>query len=138
MGIQLATILEKSNLNINIGYRLKSRETCPFFGLRLQKGCDRSSPCRYVDYGNTSHIRVKLFESLTIQFIVWLLPGEAGKAALGFHGQNKVDDTMDNIIDNEKLVRQYIEQGNREAAIKLLFELAVRYAKGKISKLRKP
>jgi len=45
---------------------------------------------------------------------------------------------MDNIIDNEKLVRQYIEQGNREAAIKLLFELAVRYAKGKISKLRKP
>jgi len=45
--------------------------------------------------------------------------------------EDKMDDTMENIIYKEKLVREYIEQGDKEAAIKLLFELAVHYARDK-------
>ncbi len=38
---------------------------------------------------------------------------------------------MENIIEKERLVREYLDQGNKEAAIKLLFELVVLYAREK-------
>ncbi|MGO9017479.1 MAG: hypothetical protein ACLQVJ_03915 [Syntrophobacteraceae bacterium] len=38
---------------------------------------------------------------------------------------------MENMIGKEELVRNYLDQGNKEAAIKLLFELAVDFAKEK-------
>src|SRR5208283_4764157 len=38
---------------------------------------------------------------------------------------------MENMSEKEQLVENYLDQGNKETAIKLLFELVVDYAKGK-------
>lgn len=38
---------------------------------------------------------------------------------------------MDNLTQKEELISQYIEQGNKEAALKALFELIISYAKKK-------
>jgi len=38
---------------------------------------------------------------------------------------------MENIVEKEKLVQNYLDQGDKEAAIKLLFEIVVVYARAK-------
>ena len=45
--------------------------------------------------------------------------------------ESKMDNIMENIIDKERLIREYLDQGNKDAAIKLLFELVKLWARNK-------
>ncbi len=56
------------------------------------------------------------------------VPSEVGRKS---RPENKMDEMMENITEKERLVREYLDQGNKEAAIKLLFELAVECAQEK-------
>jgi CRP-like cAMP-binding protein len=62
------------------------------------------------------------------RFIGHQLPSEVGEES---GPANWMDNIMEDIAEKERVVREYLDQGNMEAAIKLLFELAVLCARDK-------